>query len=328
MAFIHRRRGWEIPERLATPEDVYLNRRSFLAAMGFGAMSAMSAGCDAQDPVTLAAADQGAPAGQGASSSAGLYPAKRNEKYKLDRKLTDEAIAGRYNNFYEFHPTSKELVALRARNFKVRPWTIEVKGLVRQEKTIDFDELLRRFPLEERLYRFRCVEAWGMAVPWTGIPLKTFIDWCEPKSDAKFVRFVTVNRPAEMPGMKEAHWYPWPYYEGLTMAEATNELTLLTTGIYGHAMPVQHGAPVRVVVPWKYGYKSPKSIVRIEFVEKQPKTFWNDLEPAEYGFLSNVEPGVPHPRWSQATERLIDTGERVRTLRFNGYGEYVGHLYG
>ena len=182
-------------------------------------------------------------------------------------------------------------------------------------------------PFEERVYRHRNVEAWSMVVPWTGFPLTALIDKVEPTSKAKFIRFVTFNKPDQAIGQKTQSWYPWPYYEALTMEEATNELTMLVTGIYGHAMPTQHGAPIRLVTPWKYGYKSIKSIVKIEFVRKQPATFWTTVAPSEYGFTSNVNPKIPHPRWAQATERDINTGERIPTRPYNGYEDYVGHLY-
>ena len=201
-------------------------------------------------------------------------------------------------------------------------------SLVDRPKVYDLDDLVRRMPLEERLYRFRCVEAWAMAVPWTGFPMKALINEVQPKSSARYVRMVTFQRPEQAPGQKSQPWYPWPYFEALTMEEAMNELTLLGTGIYGHALPKQHGAPIRLVAPWKYGFKSIKSIVSIEFTDKQPPTFWNKLAPSEYDFWANVNPNVPHPRWSQATERLISTGERVPSQLYNGYGEYVAHLYG
>jgi methionine sulfoxide reductase catalytic subunit len=318
MPFIRRKRSWELSPPRATPQHVYLNRRSFIAAVGAGAITAaMPFGCDSASTVQAQDLPQ---------SRTAFYPAKRNEQYRLDRAITDQAFAGKYNNFYEFG-TDKADPARRSGKFNTVPWTIEVDGLVKQPRRIDLDDLLPRMPIEERLYRFRCVEAWAMAVPWTGFPLKALIDHVEPLSSAKFVRFVTVNRPEEMPGIKEQHWYPWPYFEGLRMDEATNELALLAVGIYGKPMPNQHGAPIRLVVPWKYGYKSIKSIEKIEFVEEQPSTFWSELQPTEYPFESNVNPQVPHPRWSQATERLIDTGERVPTQMYNGYAEQVAHLY-
>jgi len=254
------------------------------------------------------------------------YPVARNSKYTVDRPVTTEEIAASYNNFYEF-TTDKDKVWRLAEKFETRPWEIEVTGHVHKERTFDIDDLIKLFPLEERVYRFRCVEAWSMTVPWVGFLFKKFIDEVQPTSNAKYVRMVTFLRPEQAIGQKTQSWYPWPYYEGLTMAEATNELTMMVTGIYGHALPTQHGAPIRCITPWKYGYKSIKSIVKIEFVSEQPKTFWNDLAPNEYGFFSNVNPKVPHPRWSQATERVIDTGKRIPTLPYNGYGEFVANLY-
>jgi len=307
MPSIHHLRSWNLPRLRETPEDVYLNRRRFLGVLGIGAIGLMFPDC-------------------ARGESGDLYPAKRNEKYKLDRKVTDEAVAGKYNNFYEFGP-DKTSPAQRSGNFKTSPWTIEIAGLVKQPRVLDLDDLLKRMPIEERLYRHRCVEAWAMAVPWTGFALKALIDYVQPTSRAKYVRFVSASKSDEMPGIKEQSWYPWPYFEGLRMDEAVNELTLCTVGIYGHRLPNQHGAPLRITVPWKYGYKSPKSIVKIEFVEKEPATFWDTRQPDEYPFESNVDPTKPHPRWSQAKERLIDTGEIVDTQPYNGYGEFVAHLY-
>ena len=310
---------WEIPERFATPEHVYLNRRAFLKAAGVTAFS-LIAGCSpgqaeksaAQTPLNDPTAD--------------LYPAKRNSKYVLDRPLTKEEVAAKYNNYYEF--TDQKDVYRYIDRFKIRPWTIEAKGLVKKPKVHGIDELIRQLSLEERLYRHRCVEAWSMAVPWTGFPLAAFIKLVEPLSTAKYVRMVSFMKPEEAPGQKSYRWYPWPYYEGLTMEEATNELAFLVTGIYGHPLTVQHGSPIRLATPWKYGYKSIKGIVRFEFVDKQPPTFWNDLAANEYAFISNVNPRIPHPRWSQASERVLDTDERVPTLLYNGYEQFVGKLYG
>jgi sulfoxide reductase catalytic subunit YedY len=317
-----------MPEDLATSERLFLDRRRFLrVASSFGA-SALTIGCVSD------AARTGRRAGLRGSEAVreavrlhpSVYPAPRNARFALDRPLTDEHAAASYTNFYEFR-NEKELVASRAAELTLRPWSIEVTGLVDGPFRIDVDDLLRKLPSEERLYRHRCVEAWAMAVPWTGIPMRAVVDRCRPRSAARFVRFVSFHRPDEAIGQRTDLWYPWPYYEGLSLAEATNELTLLATGIYGKPLPPQHGAPVRVVVPWKYGYKSIKSIERIEFVDAQPKTFWSDMEPTEYDFRSNVDPTVPHPRWSQATERMLGTNERRPTLPYNGYGEWVAALY-
>jgi sulfoxide reductase catalytic subunit YedY len=254
-----------------------------------------------------------------------LYPAKRSERFTLDRPLTDEPVAARYNNFYEFSP-NKQQVSRLVDPFQTRPWQIEIKGLVKKPQTFAIDDLVRRMPLEERLYRHRCVEAWAMAVPWTGFPIKAFINLVEPSPSAKYMRMVTFNNPEQAVGMND-DTYPWPYFEGLTMAEATNDLALFVTGIYGHELSKQHGAPLRLAVPWKYGYKSIKSIVRIEFTDQQPSTFWSTLVPREYDFWANVNPAVPHPRWSQESERLIGTGDRRQTVLYNGYGEFVAELY-
>ncbi len=338
MPSIHRRRGWTIPERLATPESVYWNRRDFLKALGLGGIgaAALLAGCGTGAGGS-AGNGEATPGVKNAAQPAaalnfdpprpGIYPASRNTRYALDRALTDEKVAAAYNNFYEF-TTQKDRVWRLTDRFKTRPWRIEVAGLVKKEIAIDVDDLVRAMPIEERLYRHRCVEAWAMAVPWTGFPMKAFIDWAGPLSDARFVRMVSFLKPDEAPGQAPGSGFPWPYFEALRMDEAMNELAFLVIGVYGHPLPKQHGAPIRLATPWKYGYKSAKSIVRFEFTSEQPPTFWNTVAPSEYDFLSNVNPKVPHARWSQAMERLIDTGEFVRTQPYNGYGEYVAQLYG
>lgn len=311
-------RGWEIPEREATPEEIFTNRRQFIKTMGLaGIGTAISS--SGWDRVAAAILNH-------RGDKDDIYPAKRNAKYVLDRPLTDESATAHYNNFYEF-TTDKARVADLVDKFQIRPWAVEITGMVTKPKTYDVDELIRLMPVEERLYRHRCVEAWSMAVPWTGFPLKALIDLVQPSSSAKFVRLLSFNKPEQAPGMRSQSWYPWPYYEGLRMDEAANELTMLVSGIYGHELPKQNGAPIRLVAPWKYGYKSIKAIVKIEFTDKQPKTFWNDIAPNEYDFLSNVNPKVPHPRWSQATEQPIPGGPRRPTLLYNGYEEYVAHLY-
>lgn len=323
-------RGWEIPERLATPEDVYLNRRQVLKTLGATAVGTIATlmGCAlwAEEAAKQAAAvSSPIPGMPTPSATAKLYPAKRNERFVLDRPLTDEAVAAQYNNFYEFS-FRKSQVSKLVEPFKTRPWTIEVTGLVKKPKIFDIDDLVRKMPLEERLYRHRCVEAWSMAVPWTGFPIHAFLKLVKPLSSAKYLRMLTFNKPEEAVGMNDPN-FPWPYYEALTMAEASNDLALFVTGIYGHELTKQHGAPIRLVVPWKYGYKSIKSIVKIEFLDKQPPTFWADLVPREYEFQANVNPEIPHPRWSQASERVLGTQERRATLPYNGYEEFVTSLY-
>jgi sulfoxide reductase catalytic subunit YedY len=256
---------------------------------------------------------------------ADLYPAPRNPDFaEADRPLTDPADAARYCNFYEFSGTKSVWRYVDA--FKPYPWTLEVAGLVSKPRTWDIDDLVRAFPLEERVYRHRCVEAWAMVVPWVGFPLAKLLAAAEPQAGAKYVRFVSFDRPDEASQMAIRR-FPWPYNEGLTLAEATHPLTLLVTGMYGKPLLKQHGAPIRLVVPWKYGFKSSKSIVRIEVTDRQPATFWNTLIPHEYDFWANVNPEIPHPRWSQASERMLGTGERRPTLLYNGYAEQVAGLY-
>lgn len=249
--------------------------------------------------------------------------APRNQKYTLDRPLTDEITAASYNNFYEF--TSNKDVWRHVDKFVVDPWRVEVSGLVANPRTYSLDEILR-MPREERLYRHRCVETWALAIPWLGFPLSRLLLAASPLASAKFVRFLSVQAPSQMPAMAARPWEQWPYYEGLRIEEAMHDLTFVSIGMFGHALPKQHGAPLRIVVPWKYGYKSPKSVVKIELVAEQPHTFWSDLAPQEYPFESNVNPTMPHPRWSQLTERLLGTMDVRRTKMFNGYEE-VRALY-
>src|SRR5439155_22679535 len=250
-----------------------------------------------------------------------LYPAKRNEKFMLDRPITDEKINTNYNNFYEF--SSTKTVARAAQALKLRPWTIKIDGMVEKEQTIDIDDLIKKVMLEERLYRHRCVEAWSMAVPWSGFPMAKLVEMAKPLSSAKYVRMETFFDKAMAPEQRKPY-YPWPYIEGLTMAEANNELTFMVTGAYGKPVAKTMGAPIRLAVPWKYGFKSIKSIVKFTFTDQRPKSYWEALQASEYGFWANVNPQVPHPRWSQATEEVLGSGgKRVPTLLFNGYGEYV-----
>ncbi|MBM3549520.1 MAG: protein-methionine-sulfoxide reductase catalytic subunit MsrP [Alphaproteobacteria bacterium] len=307
--WVHRRPGWRLKESAATDESVYLNRRQLVAGIAAGSMllpQAAQAQRVTDDP------------------SAKLYPVKRNEKYKLDRPLTDEKEATTYNNFYEFG-TSKSIVRA-AQELKIRPWTLKIAGMVEKPFDIGIDDLLAKMPLEERLYRHRCVEAWAMAVPWSGFPLKALVDLAKPLGSAKYVVMTTFMDPSVAPGQKQ-FFYPWPYVEGLTVAEATNELAFIATGIYGKPMPKQNGSPLRLAVPWKYGFKSIKSIVKLEFSDKRPTSYWEAAQGSEYGFWANVHPAFPHPRWSQESERMLGTNERVPTQVFNGYGEFVGDLY-
>lgn len=305
---IKRPRGFEIPESQATPEWAFTRRQALVAGLGFtGALALGATGARAEtDP------------------SAGLYPVKRNEAFKLDRELTPEKTNASYNNFYEFG--SHKYIASEAQALKIRPWTVKIDGLVEKPMDIGFDDLLKAMPLEERLYRHRCVEAWSMTIPWSGFPVAALVKFAKPLSSAKYVRFETFKDLSVASGQRQV-WYPWPYVEGLAMDEAMNDLAFLATGAYGKPMAKQHGAPLRLAVPWKYGFKSIKSIVRISFEEKRPESFWETIAGNEYGFWANVNPAVPHPRWSQATERVLHTGEQVPTLLYNGYGDLVAHLY-
>ncbi|MCC7430826.1 protein-methionine-sulfoxide reductase catalytic subunit MsrP [bacterium] len=323
MVLIKAPKSWEISENLVTPEHIFFNRRKFFKRLGVLGIGAGILGCidkngkqvNAETIKTLIK-----------TPSSELFPKPQNTKFVLDRPLTDEKIAATYNNFYEF-TTDKEKVWELAKNLKTRPWTVEVSGEIRKGGTFGIDDLMKKLPMEERLYRHRCVEAWAMAVPWTGIPMSEFLKMVEPTEKAKFLKFTGFFKPLEAEGQKNQPWYTWPYYEGMQIEEANNPLTLLATGIYGKELPPQHGSPIRIVTPWKYGFKSIKSITKIEFVEKQPQTFWNDLAPEEYDFLANVNPKIPHPRWSQETEKMLGTDEKRETLLFNGYEEFVKHLY-
>jgi sulfoxide reductase catalytic subunit YedY len=306
---IKRPRGWEIPESATTPEVVFFNRRELIA----GSL-ALAATVTVGGPVEA----------QWADPTFDLYPARRNEAFKLDRDITAERYAADYNNFYEFG--SSKSVAAAARALKTRPWTVAVDGLVEKPFEIGIDDLIRKMPLEERLYRHRCVEAWAMAVPWTGFPMKALLDLARPLGSAKYVKMTTFQDKSVASAQRQT-WYPWPYTEALTMPEAANDLAFLVTGVYGKPLANQFGAPLRLAVPWKYGFKSAKSLVRFSFVEERPKSFWEALQPTEYGFWANVNPQVPHPRWSQATERLLGSNEMRPTQMFNGYGEQVAGLY-
>jgi sulfoxide reductase catalytic subunit YedY len=316
---IRSRRGWEMPEAAVTPEAVFRDRRALLRAMGMGGLiAATGAGV-----LGLSACDAG-PVSYEDDPSAALYPVKRNTRFTLDRAVTDEMQVATYNNFDEFG--SHKGIYRAAQALKLRPWTLRIDGLVETPRTVGIDDLLKAMTLEERLYRHRCVEAWSMAVPWTGFPLRALVDRARPLGSAKYVVMRTFLDPDTAKGQKQG-WYPWPYTEALTMAEATNELAFIATGLYGRPILKQNGAPLRLVVPWKYGFKSIKSIVQLTFAETRPKTFWEEIQPSEYGFWANVNPAVPHPRWSQATERVLGGDGRVKTQLFNGYAEHVADLY-
>lgn len=326
MNFIRIPKSWEIPESKVTSENVYFNRRRFLKTLvgaGIGVSIIPIAGCQKSASETALEASLNLPK---------LERVKDNPAFiNANRPVTEEELAGQYNNFYEFGGTKK--IWLNAQKLPTENWKVEVTGLVKNPQVYDLDDLKQQFPLEERIYRFRCVEAWSMVLPWTGFPMKALIEAVEPTSQAKFVRFTSFYDPniTTGPGFHIGS-LPWPYTEGLTIEEMANELAFFALGIYGHDLPKQHGPPIRMVIPWKYGFKGAKSIVKIEFTDTQPATFWNTIDPREYDFEANVNPNKPHPRWSQATEKFISSGpglswERKETLPYNGYGEYVASLY-
>ena len=281
-----------------TPEKLYRSRRSFLKTAGNGLLAAV------------------------------LSPALRLKAATADTppdELTSYKDITHYNNFYEF-TTDKARVARLSENFRTDPWTVEVTGLVEKPGTYDVATMVEQFKPEERIYRLRCVEAWSMVIPWTGFPISRLLEAVAPTSEARYLKFVTLMDKQQFPGQKSA-WYQWPYVEGLTVDEAMHDLAIMATGIYGKDLLPQNGAPIRLVVPWKYGFKSIKSVVKIELVKEQPRSLWMAAAPREYGFYANVNPSVSHPRWSQSSERRIGEFKRRRTLMFNGYGEEVAHLY-
>ena len=317
-----------------TPEHVYRNRRAFMRRAGLVAagtlatsgLATSACGRQAAPGRAVPAGPSGAAGSGGAGSATPAAPGEvRATTDELGDPLTTFESVTNYNNYYEFS-TEKEAPARLARGFKTTPWAVAVGGLVNKPKTYAIEELVERFPQEERVYRLRCVEGWSMVIPWIGFPLHKLLAEVEPTAQAQYVRFETVKRPEEMPGQKDG-FYPWPYTEGLRLDEAMHDLAILVTGLYGKPVPAQNGAPLRLAVPWKYGFKSVKSIVKIDLVEKQPTTLWMAAAPHEYGFYANVNPDVPHPRWSQATERRIGELRRRKTLPFNGYADQVAHLY-
>jgi sulfoxide reductase catalytic subunit YedY len=298
-----------------TSRENYLNRRQFMRA------GAIAGG------TLLASTALGAVVPDGRRSR---LPDVRKSAYSTDEEANSYDDITTYNNFYEFG-TGKDDPVARARDFEPRPWTITVEGHAEKTGTFDFEDFIRPFDLEERIYRMRCVEAWSMVIPWVGISLAAVVKHLQPTSQAKYLAFETLHDPERMPGQRGFFSsLDWPYREGLTIAEATNPLPILAVGLYGEVMPNQNGAPIRLVVPWKYGFKGIKSIVKMRFTEKQPKCSWNMAQPREYGFYANVNPQVAHPRWSQARERRIGAGvfaSKQETLMFNGYSEHVAHLY-
>ncbi len=327
-----------------TPRDIFEHRRDFLKAAGFGlaAGSALLLSNKARAVVNVTG---GATEGAGrlvgranapAAAEKVAFKAGTRQKisgvtktaYGAGEKLTKYEDITTYNNYYEFG-TGKSDPAVQATLFKPRPWSISIEGAVKKPKTINIEDLLKLAPLEERIYRMRCVEGWSMVIPWVGLPLASLIKWAEPTGNAKYVEFISANDPLSMPGVRSPV-LDWPYTEGLRMDEATNPLTLLAVGLYGEYLPNQNGAPVRLVMPWKYGFKGSKAIVKIRFVEKMPLTTWVKAGPSEYGFYANVNPNVNHPRWTQSSEKPIGGGlfgGRIKTKMFNGYSEQVAQMY-
>jgi sulfoxide reductase catalytic subunit YedY len=302
-----------------TPEQLYLSRRKFLIGASAVAAGAVLSACGIKPPASSPAASSAV-----SPTSTGTAPQAGRDTDELGDKLTPYDSITHYNNYYEFS-LDKEEPARLSQGFKTLPWTVQVGGLVNQPKVFGLEDLLK-FQQEERIYRLRCVEAWSMVIPWMGFPLSELLKKVEPLSAAKYVRFETILDPKQMPGQRDSY-FGWPYVEGLRLDEAMHDLTILATGLYGKPLPPQDGAPIRLVVPWKYGFKGAKSIVKIDLVEEMPTSFWMASAPNEYGFYANVNPDVSHPRWSQASERRIGELSRRKTLLFNGYAEQVAQLY-
>lgn len=308
----HTDRVWDLPHSAVTAESDYLRRRDFLVLVGLGVAGA------AFWPRT------------GRAELLALNDSL-NTAYELEGvKLTPEDLVTSYNNFYEWGLGKDEPKDQANHGWKTRPWMVEIGGLCEKPRKIDIDELIGLLgPVERRNYRHRCVEAWSMVIPWNGVPLAKLVDMVQPKPEAKYVRFTSFYDPTNCPGQRSRE-YPWPYAEGLRLDEARNELAFLAVGLYGKPLRNQNGAPIRLVAPWKYGFKSAKSLAKIEFIAEQPKTLWNEMAPNEYGFYANVNPNVDHPRWSQKSERIIGAGffsGKQPTLLFNGYEKQVAHLY-
>ena len=307
MSFYKRKKIWKLKDHNVTSENSYNTRRDFLKKISAFSLFLPSASLISRP----------------AFSS--LYPPAVNKSYMTTRPLTAESLATTYTNFYEFG--SSKNIWRRASKLKTEPWLITIDGLVDNPLVIDVNDLIKKIGgIEERVYRFRCVEAWSMTVPWAGLPLNKILSLVEPKTNAKFLKFETFYNPEIAPGQKQ-QWYPWPYQEGITIEEAKNELSFLATGIYGKQLPNQNGAPLRLVLPWKYGFKSIKSIVKISFLSKRPIGMWEKLAPKEYGFWANVNPKISHPRWSQETEQQLGIEGRIPTIIYNGYEEQVSYLY-
>ena len=316
--FIKNNKDWEIYNNI-TPEKTFINRRKILKNMGFAALS-------------LNGVIQTALAAESKNIRSDLYPVPENKEFNLieedikggKRALTNEYKVLNYNNYYEFGTTKN--IKRRASKLITNPWNISFSGLIDNKFNIDIDDLVKKVNLEERIYKLRCVEAWSMVVPWSGFALHDILKIVQPKSEAKYLVMKTIFDPDNITSQRQ-DWFPWPYTEVLTLEEARNSLTFIATGVYGKPLPNQNGSPLRLVVPWKYGFKSIKSIVSFEFVSERPKTFWEEIQPKEYGFWANVNPKVNHPRWSQARDKDIGTNKMYDTKIYNGYEEWVAYLY-
>ena len=305
--YLRKNKIWNLKESSITSEKIFKTRREILKKIAIGSLIV---------PSTLL---------NSFPAFSSLYPPISNNSYKIDRDLTKENLATTYTNFYEFG--SSKNIWRRAAQLTTNPWLLTIDGLVNKPLTIDVNDLLKKIGgIEERVYRFRCVEAWSMTVPWAGFPLNKILSLVEPKNDAKFLKFETFFNPDIAPGQKQ-QWYPWPYQEGITIEEAKNDLSFIATGIYGKELPNQNGAPLRLILPWKYGFKSIKSIVKISLTNDRPIGMWEKLAPKEYGFWANVNPDIPHPRWSQKTEQQLGVDGRIPTVIYNGYGEQVASMY-
>ncbi|MBK8433171.1 MAG: protein-methionine-sulfoxide reductase catalytic subunit MsrP [Chloroflexi bacterium] len=322
MLFQLKKRSRTIPSSEITPEHIYLSRRQFMAGAAVLTASTALAACAAPSTEVVETA---VPPTLAPGAPTAAPPQSQATADELGAPLTDYDTITTYNNYYEFSIDKGEVAPL-AQGFRTNPWQIEVGGMVNKPGIYDMDDLRGKFDQEERIYRLRCVEAWSMVIPWNGFSLAKLLAEVEPTAEARYVRFETLLDPEQMPGQK-SRWYSWPYVEGLRLDEAMHDLTLLATGLYGRDLAPQNGAPIRLVVPWKYGFKSIKSIVKIELTNVMPTSLWMDAAPNEYGFYANVNPEVSHPRWSQSTERRIGEFSRRETLKFNGYEEEVAHLY-
>jgi len=311
--------AWDIPENNATLEEVYLNRRKFLGGMGKLGINALALYM-LPNMLTLSKVFA-------ANLSSAKSPSQeKNNFMDLQGKSTPETLVSRYNNFYEFG-TNKSNIWLLSKELPLENWTIKVSGLVNKGRTLDFEKLIKKMPLEQRVYRLRCVETWSAIIPWLGFPLRELVKVLDPLSTARYIKFKTFIDPNIAHGQKDRFWEPWPYVEGLSMAEAMHDLSFVAVGMYGHKLHPQNGAPIRLVVPWKYGFKSIKSINSIEFVKNPPKTFWQSISPLEYDFSANVDPGVPYARWDQRFEILLGKTKNEKTKLFNGYAPQVAQLY-